>query len=110
MSKALVAFNPKQLAIIDYIAAKEHRNRSDLIREALRRYEEHYKAANGINFTHVIDRTEPGGYRAVAIPKGGGTAHSANDSWIYPDGAKAPENQTSLGLGNQSGETRPGDA
>lgn len=91
MNKILVSFNPKQLAIVDYIASKEHRNRSDLIREALRRYEETYKAADGINFSHVIDKSTSSGYRAVAIPKSGGTAHSANDSWIYPDGAKAPE-------------------
>jgi metal-responsive CopG/Arc/MetJ family transcriptional regulator len=36
--KVLVAMPPKMLEQIDYIALAEHRTRSDLIREALRRY------------------------------------------------------------------------
>lgn len=36
--KVLVAFQPGMLEEIDERAAYEHRNRSDLIREAVRRY------------------------------------------------------------------------
>lgn len=36
--KVLVAFPPLMLQEIDEVAAKEHRTRCDLIREALRRY------------------------------------------------------------------------
>lgn len=36
--KVLVALPPAMLEEIDYIAQLEHRTRSDLIREALRRY------------------------------------------------------------------------
>ena len=40
--KVLVALPPKLLTKIDHIAETEHRTRSDLIREALRRYEDAY--------------------------------------------------------------------
>lgn len=36
--KVLVALPPGLLEQIDFVAQVEHRNRSDLIREALRRY------------------------------------------------------------------------
>lgn len=36
--KVLCAFPPGMLEQIDYVAQAEHRTRSDLIREALRRY------------------------------------------------------------------------
>lgn len=36
--KILVVFPPGMLEQIDQTAAREHRNRSDLIREAVRRY------------------------------------------------------------------------
>lgn len=36
--KVLVALPPKMLEEIDFTAQMEHRTRSDLIREALRRY------------------------------------------------------------------------
>jgi len=37
-NKVLIALPPRMLEEVDYIAKAEHRNRSDLIREALRRY------------------------------------------------------------------------
>lgn len=36
--KVLIALPPAMLENVDYIASAEHRTRSDLIREALRRY------------------------------------------------------------------------
>jgi metal-responsive CopG/Arc/MetJ family transcriptional regulator len=36
--KVLIALPPAMLQEVDFIAGKEHRSRSDLIREALRRY------------------------------------------------------------------------
>ncbi len=41
--KVLVALPPGLLEQIDFVAQVEHRNRSDLIREALRRYIEQFK-------------------------------------------------------------------
>lgn len=44
--KVLVAMPPSLLEKIDYIARFEHRTRSDLIREALRRYLENFRRQN----------------------------------------------------------------
>lgn len=44
--KVLCAFPPEMLEKIDYIARVEHRSRSDLIREALRRYLYAFKRNN----------------------------------------------------------------
>ena len=38
LKKVLIALPPAMLEQIDYIAGCEHRTRSDLVREALRRY------------------------------------------------------------------------
>lgn len=42
-NKVLIALPPAMLEQIDFIAGVEHRTRSDLIREALRRYMDHFK-------------------------------------------------------------------
>lgn len=41
--KVLIALPPVMLEQIDYIAQCEHRTRSDLIREALRRYMDSFR-------------------------------------------------------------------
>ncbi|MBU6453187.1 MAG: ribbon-helix-helix protein, CopG family [Cyanobacteria bacterium REEB67] len=41
--KVLVALPPGLLEQIDFVASVEHRTRSDLIREALRRYTDSFK-------------------------------------------------------------------
>jgi metal-responsive CopG/Arc/MetJ family transcriptional regulator len=41
--KVLIALPPAMLGAIDQIAENEHRTRSDLIRESLRRYMEEYR-------------------------------------------------------------------
>lgn len=41
--KVLVALPPGLLEQIDFVASVEHRSRSDLIREALRRYIDNFK-------------------------------------------------------------------
>lgn len=41
--KVLIALPPAMLEQVDFIAATEHRTRSDLIREALRRYLENFR-------------------------------------------------------------------
>lgn len=46
--KVLIALPPAMLEQVDYIAQCEHRTRSDLIREALRRYLDNFR------------RTQPG--------------------------------------------------
>ncbi len=43
MVKSLIALPPAMLEQVDYIAQYEHRTRSDLIREALRRYLDNFK-------------------------------------------------------------------
>lgn len=45
--KVLVALPPGLLDQVDFIAKCEHRSRSDLIREALRRYIEIFKRSSG---------------------------------------------------------------
>lgn len=41
--KVLIALPPGMLHIVDQIAQVEHRTRSDLIRESLRRYIDNYR-------------------------------------------------------------------
>ncbi len=43
--KVLVAIPPTMIEQIDYIARLEHRTRSELIREALRRYIDNFRRA-----------------------------------------------------------------
>jgi metal-responsive CopG/Arc/MetJ family transcriptional regulator len=45
--KVLVALPPGLLEQIDFVAQVEHRTRSDLIREALRRYIETFRRSKG---------------------------------------------------------------
>lgn len=54
--KVLVAFPPAMLEQIDYVATAEHRTRSDLIREGMRRYLDAAKrgASLGAPVTMVI--------------------------------------------------------
>lgn len=49
--KVLVALPPGLLEQIDFVAQVEHRNRSDLIREALRRYIEQFKRSQAPRMT-----------------------------------------------------------
>lgn len=49
--KVLVALPPGLLEQIDFVAQTEHRNRSDLIREALRRYIEQFKRTQSLRMT-----------------------------------------------------------
>ena len=49
--KVLVALPPGLLEQIDFVAQVEHRNRSDLIREALRRYIEQFKRTQSPRMT-----------------------------------------------------------
>lgn len=46
MPKVLVALPPGLLEQIDFVSQVEHRNRSDMIREALRRYMLDFKRAS----------------------------------------------------------------
>ena len=45
--KVLIALPPAMLEQVDYIAKCEHRTRSDLIREALRRYLDNFRRTQG---------------------------------------------------------------
>jgi metal-responsive CopG/Arc/MetJ family transcriptional regulator len=46
--KVLIALPPAMLEQIDYIAQCEHRTRSDLIRESLRRYLDSFRRSNAL--------------------------------------------------------------
>lgn len=46
--KVLIALPPGLLEQVDFIAQSEHRNRSELIREALRRYLDNFKRTQGV--------------------------------------------------------------
>jgi len=52
--KVLIALPPAMLEQVDFIAQCEHRTRSDLIREALRRYLDAFRRAQG---THLAVST-----------------------------------------------------
>lgn len=49
--KVLIALPPAMLEQVDYIASHEHRTRSDLIREALRRYLDNFRRTQGSQFS-----------------------------------------------------------
>jgi metal-responsive CopG/Arc/MetJ family transcriptional regulator len=49
--KVLIALPPAMLEQVDYIAQCEHRTRSDLIREALRRYLDNFRRAQNNHLT-----------------------------------------------------------
>ncbi len=59
--KVLVAMSPGMLEQIDHIAQVEHRTRSDLIREGLRRYIENFKRCNNTAFLPAFERTGSSG-------------------------------------------------
>ncbi len=54
--KVLVALPPGLLEQIDSVAQVEHRTRSDLIREALRRYIDEFQAHSGTAHVHKLRR------------------------------------------------------
>jgi len=51
--KVLIALPPAMLEQVDYIAQCEHRTRSDLIREALRRYLDNFRRTQGTASAHL---------------------------------------------------------
>lgn len=56
--KVLIALPPAMLEQVDYIAQCEHRTRSDLIREALRRYLDNFRRTQGATNVFSIDSTD----------------------------------------------------
>lgn len=67
--KILVALPVGLLQLVDSIAEAEHRNRSDLIREALRRYADSYRRNNAhlqlVDVNNPLPSSEPGGRSAA---------------------------------------------
>jgi len=62
--KVLIALPPAMLEQVDFIAQHEHRTRSDLIREALRRYLDNFRRQQGaahlaVQTMEVRDPSEP---------------------------------------------------
>lgn len=51
--KVLIALPPAMLEQVDFIAQCEHRTRSDLIREALRRYLDNFRRTQGGAAAHL---------------------------------------------------------
>lgn len=49
--KVLIALPPAMLEQADFVAQSEHRTRSDLIREALRRYLDNFKRTQSAHLT-----------------------------------------------------------
>ena len=57
--KVLIALPPAMLEQVDFIAQCEHRTRSDLIREALRRYLDNFRRTQGGQFAvSTMETTE----------------------------------------------------
>lgn len=51
--KVLIALPPAMLEQVDFVAGQEHRTRSDLIRESLRRYLESFRQTHtGVVISH----------------------------------------------------------
>jgi metal-responsive CopG/Arc/MetJ family transcriptional regulator len=50
--KVLISLPPAMLEQVDFIAQEEHRTRSDLIRESLRRYLDNFRITHGIERSH----------------------------------------------------------
>lgn len=57
--KVLIALRPGMLEQIDYIAKCEHRSRSDLIRESLRRYLENFRRTQGTQIQPEQQQPQP---------------------------------------------------
>ena len=49
--KVLIALPPAMLEQVDFVAQCEHRTRSDLIREALRRYLDQFRKTQGASMS-----------------------------------------------------------
>lgn len=49
--KVLIALPPSMLEQVDFVAQVEHRTRSDMIREALRRYLDNFKKTQSSQIT-----------------------------------------------------------
>lgn len=62
--KVLIALPPSMLDQVDFVAGQEHRTRSDLIRESLRRYLESFRRS-----TIDAPLSFPGHYSDRAISK-----------------------------------------
>jgi metal-responsive CopG/Arc/MetJ family transcriptional regulator len=58
--KVLVALPPGLLEQIDFVADVEHRTRSDLIREALRRYIDSFKVKTGASTMTLAQKIKIG--------------------------------------------------
>ena len=56
--KVLIALPPRMLEKVDFIADDEHRTRSDLLREALRRYIDTYETRHKPIATPITDNEE----------------------------------------------------
>lgn len=54
--KVLIALPPAMLEQVDFIAQLEHRTRSDLVRESLRRYIDNFRRTQG---THIAPQPQP---------------------------------------------------
>lgn len=64
--KVLIALPPAMLEQVDFIAQCEHRTRSDLIREALRRYLDNFRRTQGQPFN--VSTVEAPESLASAVP------------------------------------------
>lgn len=58
--KVLIALPPAMLEQADFVAHFEHRTRSDLIREALRRYLDNFRRSQGTHLSvSTVESLEP---------------------------------------------------
>lgn len=57
--KVLIALPPVMLEQVDFVASCEHRTRSDLIREALRRYLDNFRRTQGLSEQIVAKKPTP---------------------------------------------------
>ena len=65
--KVLIALPPAMLEQVDFIAKCEHRTRSDLIREALRRYLDNFRRQQGSHLNISTMETSDN-FSTVATP------------------------------------------
>lgn len=85
--KVLIALPPAMLEQADYVARCEHRTRSDLIREALRRYLDNFKRAQSAQLSQGSQYNQ-----TSQVPQGTPhTSHAPQGTQQVPMRPQAPQ-------------------
>lgn len=103
--KVLVALAPGLLEEIDHVASAEHRTRSDLIREALRRYLENFRRRNSYRDYSTEQQPSPQSANRPELTGPGG--RTAADTFADPRSTTSAEGRRSFYLQAWSNPGQP---